>query len=124
MLDCRLNDFFDRRGHEMQLNFTRFESCHLSGFLDQMIQAVTFFINYREQFAALGWIRGRWGEEAGHRSFDGGEWCAKVVRDGIEQGGLEALALALGFGLAELLDGPGPLDGDGDEAADGVQSLA
>ncbi len=46
------------------------------------------------------------------------------MRDGIEQRGAQAFAFAGGFGQAELLDGAGAFDGDGDERADGLQSLA
>lgn len=107
----------------MQFDFARFELGHLRRFLHQMVKPVTFFINDREQFASLRWIRGGRGKEAGHSRFDGSKWSPKVVRDGIEESGFEAFALPLGFGLAELLDGASPFNGDGDEASNGVQSL-
>src|SRR5260370_17865339 len=123
VLQRGLNNFSDRRGNEMQFDFTGFELGHLRRFLDQVVKAVTFFVNDGEQFARLRWIRGGRGKEAGHSRFGGSKRSPKVVRDGIEESGFETFTLPLGFGLAELLDGASPFNGDGDEASNGVQSL-
>src|SRR5258708_39746597 len=122
-LERGLNNFSDRSGNEMQFYLTGFELGHLRRFLDQVVKAVTFFVNDGEQFASLRWIRGGRGKEAGHSRFGGSKWSAKVVRGGIEESGFETFTLPLGFGLAELLDGASPFNGDGDEASNGVQSL-
>src|SRR5260370_31554752 len=123
VLQRGLNNFSDRRGNEMQFDFTRFELGHLRRFLNQVVKAVTLFVNDGEQFASLRWIQGSRRKEAGHSRFGGSKRSTKVVRDGIEESGFETFTLPLGFSLAELLDGASPFNGDGDEASNGVQSL-
>ncbi len=102
---------------EMQFEFTGFEAGHFGGLFDEMIQAVAFLVDDGEQFLAVmridvAQVPGR--EQAGDRGFDGGQRSAEIMGDGIKQGGFQTLALALGFRLAELLDGAGAFDGDGD----------
>ena len=43
--------------------------------------------------------------------------------DGIEQNGAQLLAFTGGFGAAEFFESAGALDGNGDQAADGLQGL-
>src|ERR1700675_4980387 len=62
-------------------------------------------------------------QKRGHRCFDGGERSTKLMRDRIEQNGTQLLAFAGGFSAAEFFDSARALDGDGHQAAYGLQSL-
>ena len=64
------------------------------------------------------------GEQAGHRRFHGRQRCAEIVRDGIQQCGLQTLTLPLSLCQAELFHGSRPLDCDGHQAAHRVERLA
>ena len=46
------------------------------------------------------------------------------MSDGVQERGLEAFALALGLGFADLLNGACSFDGDRNKGADGVERLA
>ena len=124
MAERCFDDVGNLGGLKIEFDFAGFELGHFAGFFDEMVQAIALFVDDREKFFALGRIGILGSEEAADGGFHGGERRAEVVGDGIEQSGFEALALALGFGLAELLDGAGALDGDGDERADGFDGLA
>ncbi len=66
---------------------------------------------------------GRGAQQAGHRRFDGGERRFDIVREGIEEGRFQHFALARGFGMAGVFDGPCLLDGYGDQVDDCAQGL-
>ncbi len=119
-----LDDVGNFGGLKIELDFAGFELGHFAGFFDEMIQAIALFVDDGEEFFALGWVGILGGQKAADGGFHRGERRAEVVGDGVEQGGFEALALALGFCLAELFDGARALDGDGDERADGFDGLA
>src|SRR5208283_1474788 len=89
-----------------------------------MVQTVALFIDDGQKLLLLRILALLRAKQVGDRSFDGGERRAKVVRDGIEQSGFQALPLALRFCFAELLNRASALNGNGYERADGVKSLA
>jgi len=99
----------------MQLNFSGFEPGHFRGFFHQPIQAITLFIDDSEKFMLLGISRRTGSEKIGGGSLNGSERRAEIVSNGIQERRLEALALALGLGFADLLDGTRSLDGNGNE---------
>src|SRR5208283_3256204 len=108
----------------MQLKLPAFQLGHLGCFLDQMVQTVALFIDDGQKLLLLRTLRLLRAKQVGDRGLDGGERRAKVVRDGIEQSGFQALPLALRFRFAELLNRASALNGNGYERADGVESLA
>ena len=108
----------------MQFDFTRFEPRHLGSLFDEVVQPVAFLVNDGQQFVSLRSRNFPAGKQACYRRFHGGQGRAEIVRDGIQQRGLQPFALALGLRLAELFDGPCALDGDGHQAADRIKCLA
>src|SRR5437879_1175218 len=107
----------------MQLDFTGFQPRHLRGLFDKMVQPVALFIDDAQQFVTLRNGHLPAGKEAGHRRFHGGQRCAEIMRDGIQQCGLQPLSLPLSFRQAELFYSSRPFDGDGHQAAHRVERL-
>src|SRR5437016_3752496 len=95
-----VNDVLDRCWSEIERHLSRFQLGHLASFFDKVIQAVALLIDDRQEFVGL------WGIELGgcqktrHRGLHRGQRSAKVMRDGIEQGGFQTFALLLRFSLA------------------------
>src|SRR5208337_2883645 len=81
------------------------------------------FIDDRQKFLLLRILSLLRAKQIGDSGLDGGERRAKVVRDGIEKSGFQALSLALRFRFAELFNRASALDGNGYKRADGVESL-
>src|SRR5258708_16925519 len=88
-----------------------------------MIQPVAFFVDDLQNFAVVRRQLIVLNEKTGHTGLDGSKWSTKIVGDGIEQRGFQALALAFGFRLAKLLDGAGALDRDPHPRAHGFERL-
>ena len=118
------DNVFDRARFELEFDFTGVQARHFTGFADQAIQAIGFFIDDGEKFLALAVGDAGVREQVGDGGLDGSERGAQRVGDGIEQRGAQAFAFAGRFGEAELLDGAGAFDGDGDQGADGFEGLA
>jgi len=96
---------------------------HFDGVGDELVEAVTLFVDDGEEFVAGVGGEGH-GEQGADGGFDGGEGSAEVVGDGVEHDAAEPLALFGGFGAGDLLDGAGAVEGDGDETAEGFEGLA
>ncbi len=118
------NNVFDGPRFKFEFDFAGVQARHFAGFADEAIQTIGFFVDDGEKFLALAIGDAGVREQVRNGRFDGSERGAQRVGDGIKQRGAQALAFAGGFGEAELLDGAGAFDGDGDERADGFQSLA
>src|SRR3974390_427649 len=112
----------DRSAFETDL--TGFESGHFGRFFDQMIQAITLLVDDGKQLTLMALALGNGSEQISDGSFHAGKRRAEVMRDGVEESGLQALALTFGLGFADLFDGARALDGYGDKGADGVEGLA
>ena len=69
----------------MQFELAGFELGHVRSFLDEMIQAIAFFVDDGEKFFLLRGVIGLAGEKIGDGSLDGSERSAEIVGDGIEQ---------------------------------------
>jgi two-component system sensor histidine kinase KdpD len=110
--DGALDAFRDGIVADLELDIAGVEAGHLGGLFDETVEAVALFVD-----------EGGLGEERGDGGLDGGEWCAEIVGDGVEECGAEALALVGGVGAGQFFDGGGTLDGDGDEAAHGLEGL-
>ena len=107
----------------MQLELAALQLGHLGCFLHQMVQTIALLIDDRQKLLLLRILGLLRAEQVCDSGLDGGERRAKIVRNGIEQGGFQALPLAFRFRFAQLLDRAGALDGNRNKRADGVESL-
>ena len=71
--------------------------------------------------AALRRMSGQQGTDGG---FYRGQWRPEIVGDGVQQRGFETFTLAIGFGVAQLLDRSRPFDRNSQQSANSLQGLA
>ena len=97
---------------------------HLHCLRDELVQPLRLFVDYdhhlRSGFVAQVGV----GAKTRDRHRDRSERRAKLVGDGVQDGVAQTFALATRFAATERLYGAGALNGDRDEASDGVERLS
>src|SRR6266404_1455795 len=92
-------------------------------FFDEVVQPVASLVNDGQQFVSLRSGNFPAGKQACYRRFHGGQGRAEIVRDGIQQRGLQPLSLSFGLRLAELFYRSRAFDSDRHHAAHGVERV-
>ena len=108
-------------GFPSHLDLPRLDAGHLDRFADQKVHSIGFLVDDGQQFLDIG-VSGGIGKQCRDRCFDGRQGCLELVRDGVEQGRLELLVLACGFGLAQQSAAASPLEGDRRQVRNGVET--
>ena len=112
-------------GVRLQIEFehARIELRHLRGLAHQPVQAIRFFVDNRQQFAAPLLIKGRARHQSRNAGLDGSQRSAELVRDRIEQRGSQALVFLLRAILAERFKCAGTFDRKASEASQRIESF-
>ena len=85
LLECPINDLFDRHGLNLQFKFSRFQLGHLRSFLDQAVQPIALFVNDSKQLMSLFWIGMRSGQQIGRGGFDGRQGRPEIMGNGVQK---------------------------------------
>src|SRR5579864_863447 len=102
----------------------RIELRHFASFSHQAVQSVALLVDHLKQVLALRLVKTRLGQQRFGGSLDRGQWRPKFMGNRIEQHRSEPIAFARSLAFRQLLNRVGPLDRDGDQAADGFEALA
>src|ERR1700676_804096 len=108
---------------QLQFNISGFESRHFSRLANETVQSVTLLIDDVKELVPLHLVESGAGKKTGNRSFHGSERSSEVMRNGVQQRGFQAFALAGCFRFPHHLYRVRPLYGNSNESAQRFERL-